>query len=152
MAEAVAPDARNQAKASADRRAAESSRDAVAPLASDEARLVRGRAAGAAAGTVVSPTLVAGEAEWQRLDAARPRTPADWRRLREEWRRFVADDPGRSQSDEARVRVIEAGREAWRSGGDAADEALFRKDAAAYLERDDAAQKERIRGLLRSRD
>ena len=151
MVEAVAPEARNQAKASGDRRA-ESSRDAVAPMASDEARLARGRAGGAAAGTVASPKLVAGEAEWQRLDAARPRTPAEWRRLREDWRRFVARDPAHPQADEARVRVIEAGREAWRSGLDPADEALFRNDAASYLERDDAVQKERVAGLLRTRD
>jgi hypothetical protein len=151
MAEAVAPEARNQAKASGDRRA-ESSRDAVAPMASDEARLARGRAGVAAAGTVASPKLVAGEAEWQRLDAARPRTPAEWRRLREDWRLFVAREPAGPQADEARVRVIEAGREAWRSGLDPADEALFRKDAAAYLERDDAVQKQRVAGLLRARD
>ena len=50
------------------------------------------------------------------------------------------------------MRVIEAGREAWRSGLDPADEALFRKDAAAYLERDDAVQKQRVAGLLRARD
>jgi len=145
MSEAVAPETRNQAKASGDRRAAaESSRDA----ATDEGRLLRGRF-GPAEGTVASPKLASAEAEWRRLDASRPRTPAEWRRLREEWRRFVARDPGSPQADEARVRMIEAGREAWRASSDPADEALFRKDAAGYLDRDDAAQSERVRALLR---
>jgi hypothetical protein len=88
------------------------------------------------------------EAEWRRLDAARPRTAAEWRRLREEWRRLVARDPGGPLADAARVRTIEAGGEAWRAGGEAADETVFRRDAAAYLARDDAAQKERVRRLV----
>ncbi len=151
MAEAVASAARNQAKASGDRKVDEGPRDAVAPAASDESLPGRTRAAGPA-GALATPKLVSTEAEWRRLDAARPRTPAEWRRLREEWRRFAARDPGIPQADEARVRVIEAGREAWRGGGAAADEVLFRKDAALYLERDDAGQKERVRDLLRSED
>ena len=147
---AVASERRNQAKASGDRRAApEGSRDAAAASALDEPRLTRGRFAGGVGGSVASPTLVAAEAEWRRLDAARPHTPAEWRRLREDWRRFVARDPAGPQADEARVRIVEAGREAWRASSDPADEASFRKDAADYLERDDAAQKERVRGLLR---
>ena len=81
--------------------------------------------------------------------AAGATQPAEWRRLREEWRRFVARDPTGPQADEARVRAIEAGREAWRRGSDPADEARFLQDAADYLERDDAAQKERVKGLLR---
>jgi len=149
MSEAVASETRNQAKASGDRGAApESSREAAAPSATDEGRLLRGRF-GPAGGTVASPKLASAEAEWRRLDASRPRTPAEWRRLREEWRRFVARDPGSPQADEARVRMIEAGREAWRASSDPADEALFRKDAAGYLDRGDAAQSERVRALLR---
>ncbi|HKZ32102.1 MAG TPA: zf-HC2 domain-containing protein [Vicinamibacteria bacterium] len=144
MAEAVASGARNQAKASG-----EAAHDAVAQSTPDEARLARGRAAGSAAGAMAAPKLVTAEAEWQRLDAARPRTPAEWRRLREEWRLFVARDPAGPQADEARVRVIEAGREAWRAGSDPADEARFRQDAADYLEREGALQKERVRGLVR---
>jgi len=149
MSEAVASETRNQAKASGDRMAPERPRDAATPAATDEARLARGRFAGPAAGAVASPKLVTAEAEWRRLDAARPRTPAEWRRLREEWRRFVARDPGGPQADEGRVRTIEAGRETWRASSDPADEALFRKDAADYLDRDDDAQKERVRALLR---
>jgi hypothetical protein len=149
MSEAVASETRNQAKASGDRMAPERPRDAATPAATDEARLARGRFAGPAAGAVASPKLVTAEAEWRRLDAARPRTPAEWRRLREEWRRFVARDPGGPQADEARVRIVGAGREAWRASSDPADEAFFRKDAADYLDRDDAAQRERVRALLR---
>ena len=89
------------------------------------------------------------EAEWQRLDASRPRTPAEWRRLREEWRRFADRDPASPHADEARVRTIEAGHEAWRGGSDPTDEGLFRKDAADYLRRDDARQKQRVTRLLR---
>jgi anti-sigma factor RsiW len=149
MSEAVTSERRNQAKASGDRTASpEGSRDAAAASGLDEPRLTRGRFAGGVGGSV-SPTLVAAEADWRRLDAARPHTPAEWRRLREDWRRFVARDPAGPQADEARVRIVEAGREAWRASSEAADEAVFRKDAADYLERDDAAQKERVRELLR---
>jgi len=61
----------------------------------------------------------------------------------------VARDPAGPQADEARVRAIEAGREAWHRGSDPDDEARFLQDAADYLERDDAAQKERVKRLLR---
>ena len=102
MAEAVAPEARNQAKASGDRRA-ESSRDAVAPMASDEARLARGRAGGAAAGTVASPKLVAGEAE---LAAPRRRAAAHAGRVAARCARNGAASwrasPASPQADEAR--------------------------------------------------
>jgi hypothetical protein len=150
MSEAVASERRNQAKASGDRRAApESSRDAAAQSTPDEAPLTRGRFAGGVGGSVAAPKLVDAEAEWRRLDTARPRSPAEWRRLREDWRRFVVRDPAGPQADEARVRIVEAGREAWRASSDPADEAIFRRDAADYLERDDAAQKERVRALVR---
>jgi hypothetical protein len=148
MAESVASGARNQAKASGDRTVTGRSRDAVAPVATEEAGLARGRVAGAAGEATAPPKLRDTGAEWRRLDAARPSTPAEWRRLREEWRRFVARDPGGPQADAARVRTIEAGREAWRAGSDAADEALFRQDAASYLERGDAAQKQRVKRLV----
>ncbi len=152
LAEAVArgaPVARNQAQAEGERRAAESSRDELAPAAADEAGLAAGRLRAPAAGAVAAPKLAKADSDWQRLDASRPRTPAEWRRLREAWRRFVASDPAGPQADEARVRTIEAGREAWRSGGDPADETRFLRDAADYLERDDARQKPRVKELLR---
>jgi hypothetical protein len=83
-----------------------------------------------------------------RLEASRPRTAEQWRRLRDAWRAFAAahlDDP---RADEARVRAIEAGREAWLVGGTDDDEAAFLRDARAYLEREDAVQKERVERLL----
>jgi len=141
---------RNQAKAAGERRAApESSRGAAPESAPEEARLARERFTGGVGGAAAGPKLVDAEAEWRRLDTARPRTPAEWRRLREDWRRFVARDPAGLQADEARVRIVEAGREAWRASSDPADEASFRKDAADYLDRHDALQKERVRELVR---
>jgi hypothetical protein len=88
------------------------------------------------------------EDEFQSLDARRPGTAEEWRRLREDWRRFASAQPNGPRGDEARVRSIEAGYEAWRAAGDAADEALFRRDASAYLARDDAAQKPRVTRLV----
>ena len=135
-AEAVASEAPSPLQASGERVLGE--RPGIAGrAATDETGLARGRVAAPAA-----------EADWRRLDAARPRTPAEWRRLREDWRRFVTRDPRSPQADEARVRMIEAGREAWRAGSDPADQALFRKDATDYLDRGDAAQKERVESLL----
>ena len=136
-AEAVATEARSPLQASGEREIGE--RPGIAGrAATDETAPARGRVAAPAA-----------EADWRRLDAARPRTPAEWRRLREDWRRFVTRDPRSPQVDEARVRMIEAGREAWRAGSDPADEALFHRDAADYLDQGDAAQKERVQRLLR---
>jgi hypothetical protein len=89
------------------------------------------------------------EEEWRRLEAARPQTAAEWRRLREELRRFAAAEPDGPHADAARVRTIEAGYAAWRAGSDAADLAVFRSDAAAYLEREDALAKPHVRELLR---
>lgn len=148
MAESVTSEARNQAKASADRKT-DAPRDAAAATSSDESAPGRARAAATGAGSRAGAKLVSAEAEWQRLDTARPRALSEWRRLREDWRRFAARDPGGPQADEARVRTIEAGYEAWRSGGERADEELFRSDAASYLQRDDAVQKERVERLLR---
>jgi hypothetical protein len=87
--------------------------------------------------------------EWRRLLAVRPQALAEWRRLREELRRFADSAPEGPHADAARLRTVEVGYTAWRSGGDAADEAVFRKDAAAYLERgEDAKNKPRVRELL----
>ncbi len=92
----------------------------------------------------------AADEEWRRLQAARPQSVEEWRRLREELRGFADAAPAGPHADAARLRTIEAGYTAWRSGGDAADEAVFRRDAAAYLERgEDAKNKARVRGLLR---
>jgi len=82
------------------------------------------------------------------LEASRPRTAAEWRRLREAWSSFAAAHPDDPRADEARVRAIEAGREAWLAGGAADDEEAFQRDGRAYLAREDARQKERVARLL----
>jgi len=123
------------ARATADRTPAPAS----APVSSSAQRDERT----SAALSVPEPGLV-----FERLEASRPRTAAEWRRLRDAWSAFTvahSDDP---RADEARVRAIEAGREAWLAGGAGDDEAAFHRDARAYLERDDARQKERVERLL----
>jgi anti-sigma factor RsiW len=146
--DALASSALRQAPALEQRAAAESA-DGAAPAAAAEPPPARGRVAATPVGASAAANLaLAKDAEWQRLEGARPRDAAEWRRLREEWRRFVARDPDGPLADEARVRVIEAGHQAWRGANDPADEALFRSDAASYLERPDAAQKERVRRML----
>ena len=88
------------------------------------------------------------EAAFRRLDATRPRTAAEWRALRDAWRAFAAARPGGPRADEARVREVESLHQAWRAGGEAADEAAFRTAARDYLARPDAAQRERVERLL----
>jgi hypothetical protein len=77
-----------------------------------------------------------------------PRGAPAWRERREAWRAFIAEHPQSPRRDEAWVRMIEAGLEAWKAGGDPADHTRAREDAAAYLSREGAAQKDRIRRLL----
>jgi hypothetical protein len=88
------------------------------------------------------------EEPFRRLDAVRPRSAEEWRTLRDEWNALARAEPDRTRADEARVRAIVAGREAWRASGRADDESAFRGAAAAYLRRDDALQKPRVEGLL----
>jgi Putative zinc-finger len=97
----------------------------------------------------VAPAPGAADAKstFRRLDATRPRTAEEWRRLREEWRSFAASLPDGRRADEARVRTIEAGLEAWKKGGEEEDAAVFKRDRDAYLERPDALQRERVRRL-----
>ncbi len=83
-----------------------------------------------------------------RLVRVRPAGAAAWREHRDEWRAFVEAHPGSRHADEARVRAIEAGLEAWRAGADPEDLARARTDADAYVARDDAGQKERVRRAL----
>ena len=85
---------------------------------------------------------------FRRLEAVRPRSAAEWRRLRDEWNALAAAQPDHLRADEARVRAILAGREAWRAGGDEGDEDAFRRAATAYLQREDALQKPRVERLL----
>ncbi len=83
-----------------------------------------------------------------RLTRDVPADAAAWRERREAWRAFVATHPRSRHVDEARVRVIEAGLEAWREGGEPEDLARAREDAEAYLARDDARLKQRVRQAL----
>ena len=112
---------------------------AAAPMASSA------RQDETAAGAVSLPEP---ESVFGRLEASRPRTAAQWRRLRDAWSAFAAAHPDDPRADEARVRAIEAGREAWVAGGAGDDAAAFHRDARAYLEREDARQKERVERLL----
>jgi hypothetical protein len=84
-----------------------------------------------------------------RLEATMRRTAEEWRRARADWRAFAAEHAADPRADEARVRAVEAAFEALRASGAEADRRALAGDAAAYLERDDAAQRDRVRGLLR---
>jgi len=138
-AAAAPPEARG--KGARDRQRSDAAETAVEPMArsAESADL-------AAVGTVEDP-----ERAFRRLDAVRPRTGDDWRRLRDDWAAFVSAHPNTPRADEARVRSIEAGWQAWLSSGEPDEEGAFRRDARAYLERADARQAERVRRLLASR-
>jgi hypothetical protein len=100
---------------------------------------------GGAAGSAGIPEL---EDAFLRLEAARPRSASEWRRLRDEWGVLATTETDPLRADEARVRAIEAAREAWRAGGDESDGRGFRLAAVAYLRREDARQKPRVERLL----
>ena len=106
-------------------------------------RADRTRAADAVAAPATDP-----EAEYGRLRTRSAHTMKDARILREAWRTFSLRYPDSPHADEARVRVIEAGVEVIRQGGDPADRDALERDAARYLEREDAAQKPRVRALV----
>lgn len=110
----------------------------------------RQKAAGGSATGRVSSAVGSSDEKVFRLlqEAATPGTLAALRERREAWRSFTRDFPASPRVDEARVRVVETGIEAWRAGGDAADLALTRADAATYLARRDAAQALRVRALV----
>jgi hypothetical protein len=166
-AAAVAPAVRAEAKAEAEADFAHAPQLA-APAPADAARAeaagelaVTAQSAAAAedrapealvVGGVAAPSVAARRsAEAGRAavgKSAAARTPEEWRRLRDEWRTFAASAPAGPRADEARVRAIEAGWEAWRLSGRDEDEAEFRRDARAYLEREDASQKARVERLL----
>jgi hypothetical protein len=80
--------------------------------------------------------------------ARRPRSADEARRLREDWRGFVLLYPESALADEARVRTIEAGLEAFRLGEDEGDRVVARRDAEAYLDSDGASQRSRVEALL----
>jgi hypothetical protein len=86
--------------------------------------------------------------DYAQLAARRPRSAAEARRLRDAWRAWAKAHPERARGDEATVRAMEAGAEAWRLGRDPRDLAQLRQDAETYLARADAPQKDRVRALL----
>jgi hypothetical protein len=95
-------------------------------------------------------TVSAAQSRYESL-LARPVTSAeDARALREAWRAFSADHSDGPWADEARVRVVEVGADAYRRGGDPEDLALVRRDAAQYLKLGRATQARRVLEVLRS--
>jgi anti-sigma factor RsiW len=91
-----------------------------------------------------------------RFDGARqyraePRfaSAAEARTAREAWRAQVKRQPEGAEADAARVLTIEAGLAAWELGREERDRLMLQRDIAAYLERGDAAQAERVRAVRR---
>ena len=130
-----------RAKGGRERRSADAAEAVVEPMArsaEQESLVVAG---------------IAGDPEraFRRLDAVRPRTGDEWRRLRDDWTAFVLAHPDSPRADEARVRSVEAGWEAWLASGAPEDEAAFRRDARVYLERADARQAPRVERLVAAR-
>ena len=115
----------------------------------DEAKARRDKAAVGALQERVAP---AGEGRFGLLARRTAGSAAEARSLRDAWRAFARDQPAGPHADEARVRAIEAGAEAWRRGKDEKDRAETRKDGHAYLARPDALQADRVRAALRSLD
>jgi hypothetical protein len=105
---------------------------------------------GAALGRTARAMPLAEERIYEGLLAPPARTLAALRARREAWRSFSLEFPTSPRADEARVRAIENGAEAWRLGADPADLTRVREDATAYLARADATQGARVRALLES--
>jgi len=122
-----------------------------APQAADSTAFASAPAENAAAAPAAVPKLQKSgpSPAFRALVQRQAGTIAEARGLREAWRAFAGGALG-SEADEARVRVIEGGAVAYRLSGESADLELFRRDAANYLRREDAAQKDRVRGLLAS--
>ena len=79
----------------------------------------------------------------------RPATSvAQARALRDAWDLFAHDFPADARADEARVRAIEAGVQAWTLGRDPGDLAAVRARGLAYLEAENAPQAARVRAAL----
>jgi hypothetical protein len=76
------------------------------------------------------------------------RTAEEARSLREDWRGFALQHAANPLADEAQVRTVAAGVDAYRIGGEAADLAQVRADAKAYLA-GPAPQRARVRALVR---
>jgi len=90
------------------------------------------------------------EDRFQLLLGRTPSSAAEARALREAWRAYAREAGTGPRADEARVRAVEAGVEAWRRGKDEGDRARARRDGREYLERPDALQRDRVQGVLQS--
>jgi hypothetical protein len=121
---------------------------AEAPLqeATAERKDERARTAGALADRADGPSSLK-----KKSDAAYARVE-DARHARDEWRRLAVSETDAGRADEARVRTIEAGVDAYRLSGDEADRRQAFRDAEAYLARRDAGQADRVRAALRRLD
>ena len=100
----------------------------------------------AATGTMAQAPPSLAETEYRGLESRGAGTSLAAER--EAWRAFAVRHPEDPRADEARVRVVSLGVELARQTGAEDDRARARKDAADYLARKDAAQKERVRSLL----
>jgi Putative zinc-finger len=89
-----------------------------------------------------------GEDAFASLDSSEARSLEERRALREASRKLANTHPEDPQADMARVRVVTLGAEIARATAKPEDLAQLRADAAAYLARADARQKERVRALL----
>jgi hypothetical protein len=128
----------------------ETARDETAARRRNEAGAVAEKSKPMRQGRVERSFGAAEESLYERLKAPVPASLDALRTRREEWRSYSQDFASSPRADEARVRVVETGAEAWRVGRDAADLARAREDATAYLARADAAQAPRVRAILES--
>lgn len=113
----------------------------------EEARTRRDKAA---IGALQDRAAPAGEGRFELLARRTISSAADARSARAAWRAFARDEGAGPRADEARVRAIEAGVEAWRRGRDEKDRDETRDEGRAYLARPDALQRDRVRAALKS--
>jgi hypothetical protein len=127
-------------------------REALEPAKKAEAerKEARQRADTNRGGMAIGGRRMAGpsEVQFEALSARVVTSVAEARALREAWRNYARQHPGESTADEARVRLVEAGADAYRRGQDPADLAVVRQDARAYLQSADALQAQRVRKVL----
>jgi len=116
--------------------------------AARERQKADGSAAGRMAAASRAEPTSGTEARYRGLLSRRPSSAEEARVLREAWRAFAQSEPTGPRADEARVRVIEVGAQAFRLSGEEQDRATVAKDANDYLARPDAAQTERVRTIL----
>jgi hypothetical protein len=92
----------------------------------------------------------AGDARFDLLLRRPASSAGEARALRDAWRAYAQDQGEGARADEARVRVVELGAEAWRRGRQESDRAQAERDGREYLQRPDARQPARVREALRS--